>query len=257
MPGADPVLDLPAPAATCPTAVAEVVAADRQASGRQGVVLFFTGLSGSGKSTLARGLVDLLLEQGTRTVTSLDGDVVRRTPVGRIDVLGRRSDHQHPPHRLGRRRDRPPRRRGRLQPDRAGRRDPQGGPGDGDRGGCGVLPRACRDAAGGVRAARPQGAVRPGAQRASCRSSPVSPSPYEPPRTPTSASTPPGARSPTRSADVARRAARCRRCSSSPTGPRASPTPDARFRLGSPIAEQQAATERHRARWRQSMPITG
>jgi len=42
-------------------------------------VLFFTGLSGSGKSTLARGLVDLLLEQGTRTVTSLDGDVVRRT----------------------------------------------------------------------------------------------------------------------------------------------------------------------------------
>jgi sulfate adenylyltransferase len=41
-------------------------------------VLFFTGLSGSGKSTLARALVDLLLEQGDRTVTSLDGDVVRR-----------------------------------------------------------------------------------------------------------------------------------------------------------------------------------
>ena len=45
---------------------------------RQGLVLFFTGLSGSGKSTLARALVDLLLEQGERTVTSLDGDVVRR-----------------------------------------------------------------------------------------------------------------------------------------------------------------------------------
>ena len=41
-------------------------------------MLFFTGLSGSGKSTLARALVDLLLEQGERTVTSLDGDVVRR-----------------------------------------------------------------------------------------------------------------------------------------------------------------------------------
>ena len=33
---------------------------------------------GSGKSTLARALMDLLLEQGGRTVTSLDGDVVRR-----------------------------------------------------------------------------------------------------------------------------------------------------------------------------------
>jgi sulfate adenylyltransferase len=41
-------------------------------------VLFFTGLSGSGKSTLARALMDRLLEQGSRTVTSLDGDVVRR-----------------------------------------------------------------------------------------------------------------------------------------------------------------------------------
>ena len=41
-------------------------------------MLFFTGLSGSGKSTLARALMDRLLEQGRRTVTSLDGDVVRR-----------------------------------------------------------------------------------------------------------------------------------------------------------------------------------
>ena len=41
-------------------------------------MLFFTGLSGSGKSTLARALMDRLLEQGGRTVTSLDGDVVRR-----------------------------------------------------------------------------------------------------------------------------------------------------------------------------------
>lgn len=44
-----------------------------------GVVVFFTGLSGSGKSTLARALVDEVLETTDRTVTSLDGDVVRRT----------------------------------------------------------------------------------------------------------------------------------------------------------------------------------
>ena len=41
-------------------------------------MVFFTGLSGSGKSTLARALHDLVLEDGRRTVTSLDGDVVRR-----------------------------------------------------------------------------------------------------------------------------------------------------------------------------------
>ena len=41
-------------------------------------MLFFTGLSGSGKSTLARALIDRILEEGARTVTSLDGDVVRR-----------------------------------------------------------------------------------------------------------------------------------------------------------------------------------
>jgi len=76
--GDDPVIEL-APGGDLSAAVAEVVATDRRATERQGIVVFFTGLSGSGKSTLARGLVDLLLEQGTRTVTSLDGDVVRRT----------------------------------------------------------------------------------------------------------------------------------------------------------------------------------
>ena len=55
-----------------------VVAADRPAPEEQGLVLFFTGLSGSGKSTLARALMDKILEQGARTITSLDGDVVRR-----------------------------------------------------------------------------------------------------------------------------------------------------------------------------------
>ena len=41
-------------------------------------MLFFTGLSGSGKSTVAQAVIDSLLEHGERTVTSLDGDVVRR-----------------------------------------------------------------------------------------------------------------------------------------------------------------------------------
>ena len=58
--------------------IADVVAHDQPAVDEQGLVLFFTGLSGSGKSTLARALHDVVLEQGDRTVTSLDGDVVRR-----------------------------------------------------------------------------------------------------------------------------------------------------------------------------------
>lgn len=50
---------------------------DHPPRSRRGLVVFFTGLSGSGKSTLARALYDLVLEGGERTVTSLDGDVVR------------------------------------------------------------------------------------------------------------------------------------------------------------------------------------
>ena len=76
----DPVLALPdldAPG-TYPADIAAIVDAAHPASDEQGLVLFFTGLSGSGKSTLARALMDRLLEQGGRTVTSLDGDVVRR-----------------------------------------------------------------------------------------------------------------------------------------------------------------------------------
>ena len=61
-----------------PQSIAAIVEADQPEPEEQGLVLFFTGLSGSGKSTLARALMDLLLEQGGRTVTSLDGDVVRR-----------------------------------------------------------------------------------------------------------------------------------------------------------------------------------
>ena len=44
---------------------------------KRGLTIFFTGLSGSGKSTLANGLVNKLLEEGSRPVTLLDGDIVR------------------------------------------------------------------------------------------------------------------------------------------------------------------------------------
>lgn len=43
----------------------------------KGIVLFFTGLSGAGKSTIADALVPTLSRLG-RTVTLLDGDVVRQ-----------------------------------------------------------------------------------------------------------------------------------------------------------------------------------
>ncbi|MBT8225360.1 MAG: adenylyl-sulfate kinase, partial [Dactylosporangium sp.] len=61
-----------------PPAVARELANARPARRRRGLVLFFTGLSGSGKSTIARGVTDYLLESGERTVTLLDGDIVRR-----------------------------------------------------------------------------------------------------------------------------------------------------------------------------------
>ncbi|WP_110239738.1 adenylyl-sulfate kinase [Nocardioides gilvus] len=62
-----------------PAAVAAVLSRARKGPAERGLVLFFTGLSGSGKSTLARALIDRVLESGERSVTSLDGDVVRRT----------------------------------------------------------------------------------------------------------------------------------------------------------------------------------
>lgn len=60
-----------------PAAVEALVRRAHPPRAEQGAVIFFTGLSGSGKSTLARGVVDHVLEIGDRTVTSLDGDVVR------------------------------------------------------------------------------------------------------------------------------------------------------------------------------------
>jgi sulfate adenylyltransferase len=77
--GPDPVRALVAdPEGKLPPTVAAVVDRERPEPSEQGLVLFFTGLSGSGKSTLAQALMDRVLEQGARTVTSLDGDVVRR-----------------------------------------------------------------------------------------------------------------------------------------------------------------------------------
>ena len=45
---------------------------------KQGVTIFFTGLSGSGKSTIANVLMTKFLEAGGRSVTMLDGDLVRK-----------------------------------------------------------------------------------------------------------------------------------------------------------------------------------
>jgi sulfate adenylyltransferase len=62
---------------TAPAVARELRRAHPPRHGR-GITVFFTGLSGSGKSTIARGLADALVERGGRTVTLLDGDVVRR-----------------------------------------------------------------------------------------------------------------------------------------------------------------------------------
>jgi sulfate adenylyltransferase len=61
-----------------PPAVARDLARARPSRRHRGLVVLFTGLSGAGKSTIARGVADSLLETGERTVTLLDGDVVRR-----------------------------------------------------------------------------------------------------------------------------------------------------------------------------------
>lgn len=45
---------------------------------QRGFTVFFTGLSGSGKSTIANALRVKLMEFGTRHVTLLDGDIVRK-----------------------------------------------------------------------------------------------------------------------------------------------------------------------------------
>jgi len=58
--------------------VVKILRERHPAQAQQGFVLFFTGLSGSGKSTLAQAVLARLLETGSRPVTVLDGDEVRR-----------------------------------------------------------------------------------------------------------------------------------------------------------------------------------
>jgi sulfate adenylyltransferase len=76
----DDLLDrgFPLPEWHTPPAVAKELARVRPPRRFRGLVVFFTGFSGSGKSTIARGLADSLRESGERTITLLDGDVVRR-----------------------------------------------------------------------------------------------------------------------------------------------------------------------------------
>jgi sulfate adenylyltransferase len=45
---------------------------------KQGFTLFFTGLSGAGKTTLAKALITKLTELEKRSISFLDGDVVRQ-----------------------------------------------------------------------------------------------------------------------------------------------------------------------------------
>jgi sulfate adenylyltransferase len=68
----------PLPAWLMPAGVAAELRRARPPRSARGIVVFCTGLSGSGKSTLARDLHDALLERGDRTVSLLDGDLVRQ-----------------------------------------------------------------------------------------------------------------------------------------------------------------------------------
>ncbi len=125
--GPDPVLALGDGDGDYPDDIAAIVEADRP--GRQQGLVSFTGLSGSGKSTVAQAVIDSLLEHGEeRTVTSLDGDVVRRTTCRRGSRSAARTARPTSAGSAGSPRRSAPRRRRRLQPDRAVRRDPRGRP---------------------------------------------------------------------------------------------------------------------------------
>ncbi len=62
---------------TYPEVVGELRRA-HPANKKQGVTIFFTGLSGAGKSTIAKALLARLMAAGSRSVTLLDGDIVRK-----------------------------------------------------------------------------------------------------------------------------------------------------------------------------------
>jgi sulfate adenylyltransferase len=65
------------PAWFAPAAVARELRRARPPRSERGLVIFLTGLSGSGKSTIAKALSDAIMERGDRTVSLLDGDLVR------------------------------------------------------------------------------------------------------------------------------------------------------------------------------------
>jgi len=65
------------PAWFTPPAVAAELRRARPPRSERGLVIFLTGLSGSGKSTIAKSLRDALGERGDRSVSLLDGDLVR------------------------------------------------------------------------------------------------------------------------------------------------------------------------------------
>jgi sulfate adenylyltransferase len=70
--------DEPLPAWHTPEPVARELRLARPPRHERGLVVFMTGLSGSGKSTIARDLRDVLAERGGRSVSLLDGHLVRR-----------------------------------------------------------------------------------------------------------------------------------------------------------------------------------
>jgi sulfate adenylyltransferase len=65
------------PAWFTPAAVARELRRARPPRSGRGLVVFLTGLSGSGKSTIARAVRDAISERGDRSVSLLDGDLVR------------------------------------------------------------------------------------------------------------------------------------------------------------------------------------
>jgi sulfate adenylyltransferase len=65
------------PAWFTPAVVAQELRRARPPRSGRGLVIFLTGLSGSGKSTIARALRDAISERADRTVSLLDGDLVR------------------------------------------------------------------------------------------------------------------------------------------------------------------------------------
>ena len=142
----------PVPAWLMPAGVTAELRRARPPRSARGVVVFFTGLSGSGKSTLARDLRDALLERGDRTVSLLDGDLVRRLLSAGLTFS--REDRDLNIARIGyvADRGRPARRDRDLRADRPVRGGPGGGAAEVSEVGDFVLVHVV-DAARGVRGA--------------------------------------------------------------------------------------------------------